>query len=217
MKKINIKQALQQQPILPLFYHDDAAVCIDIMQALYNGGIRVIEFTNRGTQAINNVAALIQYRNTHLKDLMIGVGTVGTTQKVLAFIDVGADFLISPFFDSAICKTARNNNIDWIPGCMTPTDIHAASHAGCGMIKLFPGDLLGTGFLKAVTPLFPGINFVITGGVDASVSSINSWLQSGAMAVGLGSKLITSELLQSGKYHLLSSTVAQLLKALSAK
>ncbi|MEN9571501.1 MAG: hypothetical protein RL172_2732 [Bacteroidota bacterium] len=215
MKKINIKQALQQQPILPLFYHDDAAVCIDIMQALYNGGIRVIEFTNRGTQAINNVAALIQYRNTHLKDLMIGVGTVGTTQKALAFIDVGADFLISPFFDASVCKVANSNNIDWMPGCMTPTEIHTAIKAGCNSIKLFPGDLLGTSFLKAIKPLFPTVNFVITGGVDASVSSINSWLQSGAMAVGLGSKLITNELIKAASYPALSNQVAGLLQQVS--
>lgn len=206
-----VSAAIKQQGILPLFYHDDAETCINIVQALYNGGIRAIEFTNRGVNSLPIFKTLIKERDQLWPGLLAGIGTIKTTDEASSFINAGADFLVSPVFDNGVCDAAYMAKLLWIPGCMTPTEIHTAQQAGCSMIKLFPGNVLGTGFLEAIMPLFKNIDFVVTGGVDATRESIQSWLEAGACGVGLGSKLITRAILESGEYDTLSSKSTELL------
>ena len=101
------------------------------------------------------------------------------------------------------------NKMLWIPGCMTPTEIHAAQNAGCSLIKMFPGNVLGPGFVETAVPLFRGLDFIVTGGVDASEESIRKWFKSGVAAVGIGGKLITKQILQNGEYdELRAKTIA---------
>lgn len=208
---------LREQRILPLFYHTEAAVCVEITKALYDAGIRMLEFTNRGSDARENARSIFEYRNNHCKDLLIGVGTVSNQEDAVWFIENGADFLVSPFFDSAVCDIAYLHKITWIPGCMTPSEIHTARKAGCKLIKLFPGDVLGTNFLKAIQPIFNELSFIVTGGVEANIEDINSWLKSGVDAVGLGSKLITKELIHQRDYSKLTEEVALLLNGVVKK
>ena len=148
---------IQEQCVVPLFYHDDAATCIAITKTLYNAGLRLIEFTNRGAAALNNFKALIAERNANMPGLLLGAGTIKTDNAANDFIEAGADFLVSPVFDSSVCDTAYMQKILWIPSCMTPTEIHAAEQAGCKLVKLFPGNLLQPGFVSAVKELFPGM------------------------------------------------------------
>lgn len=187
---------IKQQGLLPLFYHDDAKVCLDIVTALYDGGSRCVEFTNRGPQALKNFSGLVAERDRSMKDLILATGTIKTADAAKQFIDAGADLLISPFFDHAVCDESYLQKICWIPGCMTPSEIHVAEQAGCKMIKLFPGNTLQPGFIEAILPLFPGLDFVVTGGVDATADSMDAWFKAGVAGVGLGSKLISKELVQ---------------------
>lgn len=207
-----ILQQIKDQALLPLFYHDNAAVCMAVVQALYEGGIRNVEFTNRGAKAVDNFRQLVQMRPAHWPGLLLGVGTVREKQEADTFIGAGADFLVSPFFDSGVCDAAYLNKIPWIPGCMTPTEIHAAAKAGCGFVKLFPGNALGPSFVKAVKPLFPLLDFMITGGVEGTADSIGSWLGAGAAAVGMGSNLIGKAVLENARYDQLTQDTATLLR-----
>jgi len=206
---------IKQQGLLPLFYHDDLQVCISVAKALYDGGVRIVEFTNRGKYALENFKGLIKERDTGMNDLLLCVGTIKTPDQALKFIDAGADVLISPVFDSSVCDTAYMQKILWIPGCATPTEIHHCEKAGCNLIKLFPGDLLKPSFVKAVKPLFPEVDFVVTGGVDTSEESISSWFKAGVCAVGLGSKLITKEILNNKDYKLITSSAKDILNIIS--
>jgi 2-dehydro-3-deoxyphosphogluconate aldolase/(4S)-4-hydroxy-2-oxoglutarate aldolase len=199
-----------ESKLIPLFYEDDVTVVVDIVKALYEGGIRTIEFTNRGPKALDNFKALVALKN-EMPDLFLGIGTIKSEDDAKKYIDAGADFLISPVFDASVAYIAYLHKVLWIPGCMTPTEIHHAQSAGCNIVKLFPGNVLGPGFIEAIRPLFKEVHFLVTGGVDATESSINSWLKAGAAGVGLGSKLITKNLLANKQYADLTKTSKQLL------
>jgi 2-dehydro-3-deoxyphosphogluconate aldolase/(4S)-4-hydroxy-2-oxoglutarate aldolase len=205
-------QQIQKLRILPLFYHADKATCVETAKALYAGGVRAIEFTNRGENALENFKALVSEKKNSMPELLLGIGTIKTADAANNFIEAGADFLISPVFDATVADAAYMNKILWIPGCMTPTEIHVAQNAGCKMVKLFPGNVLQPGFVSGVKELFPDMLFVATGGVEPTKENLSSWFKSGVAAVGMGSKLITKELLEEKNYKGLTQQTSLLLE-----
>ncbi len=192
---------IKEQRLLPLFYHNDITKCIEVVKSLYEAGVRCIEFTNRGDKALENFTQLVKERNNSMKELLLGIGTIKNGDEATAFINAGADFLVSPVFDSNVCDVAYLNKILWIPGCMTPTEIHTAHKAGCSLIKLFPGNVLSPGFVDAIIPLFTKLEFIVTGGVDTTEENLSAWFKSGVAGVGIGNKLITKTILQNGNYE----------------
>jgi 2-dehydro-3-deoxyphosphogluconate aldolase/(4S)-4-hydroxy-2-oxoglutarate aldolase len=211
-KNQSIILQLKNQKLLPLFYHSDAAVCIGVTKALYAAGIRAIEFTNRGEAALNNFKAIVAERNNSMKDLLLAVGTIRTAEQANKFIDAGADFLISPVFDAAVCDAAYFNKTLWIPGCMTPTEIHVAENAGCKLIKLFPGNVLGPAFVSGIKELFPAIDFMPTGGVEVNKENLQAWFSAGVCAVGMGSKLISKKFMETKDYTAIEKMTKEVLE-----
>ena len=214
-KELLAIQIIKEQRLLPLFYHDDATVCLAVTKTLYEAGVRCIEFTNRGSHAANNFEQLLEERNNSLPGLLLGIGTIKNGEEATRFINEGADFLLSPVFDNSVCDVAYMNKILWIPGCMTPTEIHAAQQAGCSMIKLFPGNVMGPGFVEAIMPLFNGLDFIVTGGVDTTEENITAWFKGGVAGVGMGSKLITKNVLQNGDYEGLKAKTTEVISIIS--
>lgn len=206
---------LKQQGVLPLFYHADQQVCLEVTKALYRAGIRAIEFTNRGEAAFENFKALIAFRNESMKDLLLGIGTIRTGEQATKFIEAGADFLISPVFDPAVWNIAFKNKVLWIPGCMTPTEIHVAENAGCKLVKLFPGNVLKPSFVSAIKELFPAMDFMPTGGVEVDKENISEWFKAGVSAVGLGSKLISKAMLENQDYGAITRLTKEALSIIS--
>ena len=200
MTEEQMKAYVKKVKLLPLFYHDEIEVCKEMVKALYAAGIRCIEFTNRGPKAMENFKLLLAHRNKNYPDLVLAIGTIQNQKQAEAFIEAGADFLISPFFDQSIADAAYLHKKLWIPGCMTSTEIHIAEVAGCDLIKLFPGNILGPGFVTAIKPLFPRLSFLVTGGVDTSKENLTTWFKAGVVGVGMGSKLINEEVLASKNY-----------------
>ncbi len=208
----HITQQIKTQKILPLFYHSNTAVCIAVTRALYNAGIRVVEFTNRGTAALANFEAIITERNNNMPDLLMGTGTIQSSDDAHLFINAGADFIVSPVFDARVSDVAYINKVLWIPGCMTPTEIHVAKKAGCRLIQLFPGNVLGPEFVSSIRELFPGIDFMPDGGVDITAENMGAWFNAGACAVGLDSKLITKTALENNDYNKIETLTRQALE-----
>ena len=206
-----IRGQVISEGLLPLFYHDDPLVCLEVVKALYKAGVRIIEFTNRGVNAFENFKVLVKERDQSMPGLKMAIGTVKRGEDASRYIDAGADVLISPTFDAGVCDIAYMNKVLWIPGCMTPTEIQVAENAGCTLIKLFPGNVLGTSFVPAIKPLFQGLEFVVTGGVEATEESLQQWFQSGVAGIGLGSKLITGKLLKDKDYDSLINTTQRVL------
>ena len=202
---------IKNEGMLPLFYHDDVTVCENVLQALYNGGVRCVEFTNRGVHALPNFKHLVSLKTT-MPGLILGIGTIKTPQDATSFIEAGADFLISPCFDASVADVAYMHKVLWIPGCMTPTEIHVAQKSGATLVKLFPGNVLGPGFVEAIKTLFTGVDFLVTGGVEPTEQNIGAWFKAGVVGVGLGSKLITKDVLANKNYKELETQTTQLVQ-----
>ena len=204
MNKEYIFSQIKAAAVLPLFYNDSEEVCIKITDALYQAGIRSIEFTNRGKNAAANFNSLVENRLLNWPGLLLGIGTIKTVTDATIFKEAKADFLVSPFFDIAISDYVNTVNVPWIPGCMTPGEIHVASSNNHSLIKLFPGNILTPQFISAVKPLFPEVDFMITGGVTTEAENIKKWFDAGAAAVGLGSNLIANSWNRDNDYILLT-------------
>jgi 2-dehydro-3-deoxyphosphogluconate aldolase/(4S)-4-hydroxy-2-oxoglutarate aldolase len=188
------RERIAAQGVLPLYHHGDADVCVGIAEALVKGGLPCIEFTNRGPNALDAFVQLVKERPKRFPDAVLAAGTMRSVADAEAFIAAGADVLISPFFDEGVAEAAKRHGRLWIPGCLTPTEMHRCMRAGFPLVKLFPGNMTGPGYLEAIRPVMPELETLVTGGVEPTVESLRAWFRSGAMAVGMGSRLIPSGL-----------------------
>jgi len=195
-----VSDKIVQQGILPLYFNADETVSIEVLRAVYRAGIRAVEYTNRGEAALNNFKTLIKVKNGEMPDMFLGVGTIKTLQQAESYIDVGADFLVSPGIVPEVIDYASSKNIFYAPGCMTPSEIIAAENKGVLFIKLFPGNLLGSEFVSSVKEIFPKLLFMPTGGVDTTQENLEAWFKAGVCAVGMGSKLISKKLMEEKDY-----------------
>lgn len=199
-KKETLLKLIPEQGILPLFYFKDTEVSVELLRALYKGGIRAIEYTNRGEQALKNFAVMRKVCNEEMKDMYLGIGTIKNGDMAKAFIDLGTDFIVCPGLVEEVAMVADQHDMLWTPGCMTPTEIIKAEQLGAKMIKLFPGNLLGPAFVSAIKELFPGLLFMPTGGVEVNKDNLTAWFKSGVCAVGMGSKLVTKSIMENKQF-----------------
>ena len=214
-KKSQIMKLIPEQGLLPLFFYKDAEVSIEVLRALYSAGIRAVEYTNRGEAALNNFKKMRKVCDQELKGMWLGAGTIKNVDSAKAFVDEGADYLISPGLVKSVAKFADHHQMLWIPGCMTPSEIIRAEQRGAKMIKLFPGNLLGPAFLSAVKELFPDLLFMPTGGVEVSKENLEGWFKAGVCAVGMGSKLISKIILENKEYPAITTMTKQALSIIN--
>lgn len=216
--KQEILDSVITQGMLPLFFYEDTEVSIDITRTLYKAGIRVFEYTNRGKAALENFKALKKVQQAEMPDLHLGIGTIKSLQEAEVFVAAGADFLVSPIVNPEVARFAKQHNLLWIPGCMTPTEIYMAQQHEAALIKLFPANIIGPAFLTSIKELFPGQLFMPTGGVELEQHNIATWFHAGVCAVGMGSKLISKKVLEEKLYdQLYADTQKALELVLSVK
>ena len=206
-----ILQKIKDQKIVPLFYNESVEVSKNTVKALYDAGIRVIEYTNRGIQALENFTRLKEISAIEFPELLLGIGTVKNTKEMNDYADAKADFIITPVISEELVKHSVSKNIILIPGCFTPSDVNLAYQNGLHLVKIFPADALGKNYIKSIQPVFPGMNFMPTGGINADIDDITKWLKGGAIAVGLGSSLIKTDFMT----EQLTEKVQNLLKQLN--
>ncbi len=211
----NIKEKIISQRIVPLYYNDDEIISLEILRSLYKAGFRVVEYTNRGTNAVNNFKALQKAIQEEMPGLFLGIGTIFSPLSAQEFIDAKTSFIVCPIVDTEIGKLALSNNTPWIPGCITPTEVAAAKNAGASIVKLFPANLLDPSYLKSIREVFPELYFMPTGGISAEPAKIFPWFDAGAVAVGLGSKLIIQEYIDTRNYDRLYNDSKELLYRIS--
>jgi 2-dehydro-3-deoxyphosphogluconate aldolase/(4S)-4-hydroxy-2-oxoglutarate aldolase len=210
-KKDHLLQLIPEQGVLPLYFNKDVEVSLHVLKALYEAGIRAVEYTNRGETALRNFAAMRKLCDTELKGMYLGIGTIKNGEMASTFIDAGADYIICPGLVPSVAAAADKHELLWVPGCMTPSEIISAENLGARMIKLFPGNMLGTTFLSAIKELFPDLLFMPTGGVELDKENIGGWFKAGVCAVGMGSKLITKALLEAKDYAQITALTKQVL------
>ena len=202
--------AFERSKMIPVFYHEEEEVCYEVVKACYDAGLRVFEFTNRGDNAKRNFAFIRDKKIATMPDLYLGIGTIKSAEDAKFFAGVGADFIVSPIIDISIAEACKKEDIRWIPGCMTPSEIAVAEKSGAPLVKLFPGNILGPGFVSAIKPLFPKMKFMPTGGVEPTKESLKSWFDAGVVCVGMGSNLLNKGLIEKKDWQALK---AQLVKA----
>ncbi|MBC7757535.1 MAG: bifunctional 4-hydroxy-2-oxoglutarate aldolase/2-dehydro-3-deoxy-phosphogluconate aldolase [Phormidesmis sp. FL-bin-119] len=210
-KKAELLKLIPEQGILPLYFFKDEQTSVEILKALYNAGIRAVEYTNRGEAALNNFKRLRSVVDAEMPGMYLGIGTIKDGAMAQTFIDAGADYIICPGLVESVAEVADRHGILWVPGCMTPSEIIRAETLGAKMVKLFPGNILGPGFMSAIKELFPNLLFMPTGGVELDRGNIESWFKAGVCAVGMGSKLVSKDVMENKKFtELTASTIEAL-------
>lgn len=208
----NTIEVIVNQGILPLYFTTDETISVEVLRTLYKAGIRAVEYTNRGPEALPNFTKMVSVRNTELPEMLLGIGTIKNVEQAKDFHNAGADFFISPGFVPEVASYLISNQLLYTPGCMTPTEIIAAENAGITFVKLFPGNILGTEFLSSIKDVFPSLVFMTTGGVEPTHESVESWFIAGASAVGLGSKLISKKRMEEQDYDVIESETKKMLE-----
>lgn len=203
---------IEETPIVPLFFNADLTVAQHVLKACYDGGIRVFEFTNRGAEAPAIFTKLIDYCEKECPDLVLGIGTIYDAKQANEFIAMGADFMLQPFTTPEVGEVCAKHDIPWMPGTMTLTEIRNAEILGAKYVKIFPGNVVGPGFVKAIKGPMPKTKIMVTGGVEPNKESLSSWFGAGAAAVGMGSQLFPADLIAKKEYQSISNTIADLIK-----
>lgn len=212
--KQQIVSGMKGAGVVPLFTHDNAEDAQQVLEAAYRGGIRVFEFTNRRENSFEVFTYLLTVAKKY-PDLMLGIGTIMDGATTKKFLDAGADFIISPILKLEMAEVCKKYDAVWIPGCATLTEIVTAKDHGAEIIKLFPGSVLGPGFVSSIMPVVPGLQLMITGGVEPTEKNLAQWFKAGATCVGMGSQLFTKDILTQKNWPLLQQTITECLILLS--
>lgn len=182
-------ETVMRYPVVPVFYHADAAYATRILQACYAGGLRVFEFTNRGEKAFDVFGELVAYVRSNCPDMLLGIGTIYAAEDAERFIAAGADFVVQPCLTVEVAEVCHKHNIPWLPGTMTISEVYQATKMGAAVVKIFPGNVVGPGFIKSLRGPMPNVPIMVTGGVEPTNESLKEWFQAGVNVVGMGSQL----------------------------
>jgi 2-dehydro-3-deoxyphosphogluconate aldolase/(4S)-4-hydroxy-2-oxoglutarate aldolase len=199
--RMTVLTAMMDQGVIPVFYHPDVEVCTKVIQACANGGAKCIEFTNRGEFAAHVFFEVTRHFAKADPSVIMGVGSVVDAPTAGVFIANGAKFVVGPLTNPDVAKLCNRRKIPYSPGCGSATEIGHAEELGCEIVKVFPGGSVGgPEFVKAMLGPCPWTRIMPTGGVDATEESLTQWFKAGVACVGIGSNLITKELLAAKDY-----------------
>ena len=208
--RLSVLTAMIDQGVIPVFYHPDAEVCRKVIQACANGGAKCIEFTNRGEFAAHVFLEVAQHFAAADPSVIMGAGSVVDAPTAGLYIANGAKFIVGPLTNPDVARLCNRRKIAYSPGCGSATEIGYAEELGCEIVKLFPGDSVGgPAFVKAMLGPCPWTKIMPTGGVDATEDSLTKWFKAGVACVGIGSNLITKELLAAKDYAGVEKKVAE--------
>jgi 2-dehydro-3-deoxyphosphogluconate aldolase/(4S)-4-hydroxy-2-oxoglutarate aldolase len=204
---------IRETGIVPIFYHKDAETCRNVIKACYTGGLKVFEFTNRGDFAHEIFSELSKWAEKELPDLIMGVGSVVDAGTTSLYIQLGANFIVSPLLNAEMAKVCNRRKILWTPGCGSVSEISYAEELGADIIKIFPGSSVGgPDFIKSVKGPCPWTSLMPTGGVEPTIENLKEWFDAGAVCVGMGSNLITKDIIAKKDWNGLSEKIAATLK-----
>lgn len=210
--RLEVAQVMQETGMVPLFYHPDVELGKKVLKACYEGGARLLEFTARGDFAYEVFSELNKYALAELPGMIMGVGSITDAAAASLFIQMGANFIVTPSLREDIAVTCNRRKIMYSPGCGSLTEINRAEELGVEIIKLFPGSTYGPGFVKAIKGPQPWTSIMPTGGVSTETDNLKAWFASGVTCVGMGSQLISKQILADQDYAGLEALVSDTLK-----
>jgi len=209
--RIEVATIMESTGLVPLFFHNDVAIGKKVLEACYKGGARLMEFTSRGDYAHEVFGELNKYCEKNLPDMIMGVGSVTDAAAASLYMQLGANFVVTPVLREDIALVCNRRKVLWSPGCGTLTEIAKAEELGCEIVKLFPGDIYGADFVKAIKGPCPWTKIMPTGGVSTEKENLEQWFNAGVTCVGMGSKLISKDVLVSKNYKGLEEKVRETL------
>ena len=214
--RLDVLNTISHIGLVPVFYHPDAEVVIEVVKACAAGGLRLIEFTNRGDRAFQVFTELEEYCTAQLPEMVTGVGSIVDAATAGLYINAGANFVVGPNLNPEVARLCNRRKIAYSPGCATPTEIAQAEELGVEIVKIFPGDIVGgPEFVKALRGPCPWTSLMPTGGVDVTEESLTAWFKAGITAAGIGSKLVTKEHLEKRDFAGITENVKRTLEIIS--
>lgn len=210
--RIEVATAMKETGMIPLFFNKDIEVSKNVLKACYDGGARLMEFTARGDFAHEVFAELTKYAIKELPGMIMGVGSVTDAAAASLYMQLGANFIVTPVLREDIAIVCNRRKVLWSPGCGTLTEIAKAEELGCEIVKLFPADTYGPEFIKGIKGPSPWTSIMPTGGVFPTEESLSSWLNAGATCVGIGSQLISKEIIDNNDFEGLKNKVSEVLE-----
>ena len=210
--RLEVVRIMQETGMVPLFYHSDIEIGKKVLKACYDGGARLLEFTARGDFAFEVFSALNKYAIKELPGMIMGVGSITDAAAASMYMQMGASFVVTPSLREDIAIVCNRRKVLWSPGCGSLTEINRAEELGCELIKLFPGSTYGPGFVKAIKGPQPWTSVMPTGGVSTEETNLRAWFDAGVTCVGMGSKLISKDILEQKDFEGLQKKVMDTLK-----
>jgi 2-dehydro-3-deoxyphosphogluconate aldolase / (4S)-4-hydroxy-2-oxoglutarate aldolase len=201
-----ILDKMSETGMIPVFNHKDISIAKSVLDASYNAGIRVFEFTNREANAFEVFKELRIYSEKY-PDLLLGIGTIFSATDASRFHYIGTDFVVSPALIPEVANYCNMKGIFWVPGCATVTEVFQAKSMGAVLVKAFPGNLLGSGFIKSVLSVMPDIKMMPTGGVEPTKDNMSEWFNAGVHCVGMGSQLFDKKAIDKGDFDVLEANI----------
>ncbi len=213
--RIEVATVMKESGMVPLFYHPDIELGKKVLKACYDGGARLMEFTARGDFAFEVFSELNKFAIKELPGMIMGVGSITDAGAASLFMQMGANFIVTPSLREDIAIVCNRRKVLWSPGCGSLTEINKAEEMGCEIVKLFPGDIYGPGFVKGIKGPQPWTSVMPTGGVSTDEANLKAWFDAGVTCVGMGSKLISKEILANKDYEGLQILVKQTLSLIA--
>ena len=214
LTKEQLLDSVKESPMIPVFNHSDKDLAVEVVRACYLGGARLFEFTNRNSNAIQVFKHLLS-KQSEYPEMVIGVGTILTVDECRSYDEAGASFVVSPIVDKEVADYCHNNQIAWVPGCGTLTEMVTAKRYGAGLLKVFPADVLGPKFIKGVLGPCSHLKLMPTGGVSPNKENLKSWFDAGVVCVGMGSQLVSKEIIQMRDFDGLAQLVKHTFKLIT--
>ena len=213
--RIEVATVMKEAGMVPLFYHPNIALGKKVLKACYDGGARLMEFTARGDFAFEVFMELNKYAIDEMPGMIMGVGSITDAGAASMFMQMGANFIVTPSLREDIAIVCNRRKVLWSPGCGSLTEINKAEEMGCEIVKLFPGSTYGPSFVKAIKGPQPWTSIMPTGGVTTEVANLKAWFDAGVTCVGMGSQLIGKEVLAKKDFVGLENTVRLTLESIS--
>lgn len=214
--RLEVVRTMEETGMVPLFYHSDVETGTKVLRACYDGGARLLEFTARGDFAFEVFLELNKYAIKELPGMILGVGSITDAAAASMYMQMGAHFIVTPSLREDIAIFCNRRKVMYSAGCGSLTEINRAEELGVEVVKLFPGSTYGPGFVKAIKGPQPWTSIMPTGGVSTEKGNLEAWFKAGVTCVGLGSKLISKEILDKGDYPALERSVRQTLETIKS-
>ncbi|MDT0687199.1 bifunctional 4-hydroxy-2-oxoglutarate aldolase/2-dehydro-3-deoxy-phosphogluconate aldolase [Autumnicola psychrophila] len=209
--RLEVASVMKESGMVPLFFHSDVELGKKVLKACYDGGARLLEFTSRGDFAFEVFGELNKYALKELPGMILGVGSITDAAAASLYMQLGANFIVTPVLREDIAIVCNRRKVLWSPGCGSHTEITRAEELGCEIVKLFPGDIYGPQFVKGVKGPSPWTSIMPTGGVSPTEENLKGWFDAGVTCVGMGSKLISKDILASKDFDKLQKAVEETL------